>query len=114
MFEIKPALLDNRITDEEFYRHYNPHQHLSIDQELLSQIILSDFKRFMEEMQVFLSKNRDWAYTFDYLMKGMKKDIPERLRLQYIEVSRLMVKERSINGNYIQGKFYHCFRRSRN
>jgi len=67
----------------------------------------------MEEVQVFLSKNRDWAYTFDYLIKEMQKDIPERLRLQHIAIFRWMVSERYINGNYIQGKFYNFFRRNK-
>ena len=112
-FDIKPALLGSIINAEDFYRHYDPHQHVPVDRELLSQIILSDFNRIMEEVRVSLSKNRDWAYTFDYLIKEMQKDIPERLRLRHIAIFRWMVSERVINGNYIQGKYYHCFRRSK-
>ncbi len=109
----EPALLEGRIPTEVFYMHFIQHQNVLIDRDLLNQLKIRDFNRFMKDVKVFLNKNRDWAYSFDYLMNDMQKVISESSRLQYVEILRLMVEERDINGNYIRGRFYHCLRRDK-
>ncbi len=108
-FEEDSAMFPKIIPAKIFYAYYDPNQQKKVDQEFLDQLENVNFQEFIETAKEFLQINNIRAYNFYALMRELHIEIEEDSEQHFITTLRWMVIQGMINGNYIKGRFYHCF-----